>query len=134
MKHKIFFLTIFIINIINAEVIFKADEFKSRRIKLAKELEPNAIAIFQGAPSETGYVKFRQYNEFYYLTGIETPHAYLLIKGGTGETSLYLPHKNIRRERSEGPIFSSEDINEVKLLNGVENVYSTEMMGEHLWP
>ena len=133
MKHKIFFLTIFIINIINAEVIFKADEFKSRRIKLAKELEPNAIAIFQGAPSETGYVKFRQYNEFYYLTGIETPHAYVLIKGGTGETSLYLPHKNIRRERSEGPIFSSEDINEVKLLNGVENVYSTEMMGEHLW-
>ncbi len=122
MKHKIFLLVMFIINTINAEVTFTADEFKSRRMKLAKELEINAIAIFQGAPSETGYVKFRQYNEFYYLTGIETAHAYVLIKGGTGETSLYLPHKNPRRERSEGPE-----------MNGVDNVYPTEMMGEHLW-
>ena len=94
MKHKIFLLVMFIINTINAEVTFTADEFKSRRMKLAKELEINAIAIFQGAPSETGYVKFRQYNEFYYLTGIETAHAYVLIKGGTGETLLYLPHNN----------------------------------------
>ena len=133
MKHKIFLLAMFIINTINAEVTFTADEFKSRRMKLAKELETNAIAIFQGAPSETGYVKFRQYNEFYYLTGIETAHAYVLIKGGTGETSLYLPHKNPRRERSEGPLMSSEDIDAVKEMNGVDNVYPTEMMGEHLW-
>ena len=62
MKHKIFLLIIFIVNTINAEVTFTADEFKSRRMKLAKEIESNAIAIFQGAPSETGYVKFRQYN------------------------------------------------------------------------
>ena len=89
---KIFLLVMFIFNTINAEVTLTADEFKSRRMKLAKELEINAIAIFQGAPSETGYVKFRQYNEFYYLTGIETAHAYVLIKGGTGETLLYLPH------------------------------------------
>ena len=133
MKHKIFLLIIFIVNTINAEVTFTADEFKSRRMKLAKEIESNAIAIFQGAPSETGYVKFRQYNEFYYLTGIETAHAYVLIKGGTGETSLYLPHKNPRRERSEGPLMSSEDIDEVKKMNGVDNVYPTEMMSEHLW-
>jgi Xaa-Pro aminopeptidase len=133
MKNKILLLLIFILNIINAEVTFTADEFKSRRMKLAKELETNAIAIFQGAPSETGYVKFRQYNEFYYLTGIETAHAYVLIKGGTGETSLYLPHKNPRRERSEGPLMSSEDIDEVKAMNGVDNVYPTEMMSEHLW-
>jgi Xaa-Pro aminopeptidase len=133
MKNKILLLLIFILNIINAEVTFTADELKSRRMKLAKELETNAIAIFQGAPSETGYVKFRQYNEFYYLTGIETAHAYVLIKGGTGETSLYLPHKNPRRERSEGPLMSSEDIDEVKAMNGVDNVYPTEMMSEHLW-
>jgi len=133
MKNKILLLLLFIINIINAEVTFTADEFKSRRMKLAKELETNAIAIFQGAPSETGYVKFRQYNEFYYLTGIETAHAYVLIKGGSGETSLYLPHKNPRRERSEGPLMSSEDVDEVKKMNGVDNVYPTEMMGEHLW-
>ena len=133
MKHKFFLLCIFTINIISAEIIFTADEFKSRRMKLAKELESNAIAIFQGAPSETGYVKFRQYNEFYYLTGIETPHAYMIIKGDSGETTLYLPHKNERRERSEGPLLSAEDVETVKAMTGVDHVFATTMMGEHLW-
>ena len=133
MKHKFFLLCIFTINIISAEIIFTADEFKSRRMKLAKELESNAIAIFQGAPSETGYVKFRQYNEFYYLTGIETPHAYMIIKGESGETTLYLPHKNKRRERSEGPLLSAEDVETVKAMTGVDHVFATTMMGEHLW-
>ena len=133
MKHKFFLLCIFTINIISAEIIFTADEFKSRRMKLAKELESNAIAVFQGAPSETGYVKFRQYNEFYYLSGIETPHAYMIIKGDSGETTLYLPHKNERRERSEGPLLSAEDVETVKAMTGVEHVFATTMMGEHLW-
>ena len=92
-----------------------------------------SIAILQGAPSETGYVKFRQYNEFYYLTGIETPHAYVMIKGETGETTLYLPHKNPRRERSEGHLISAENVDGAKAVSGADNVYSIEMMGEHLW-
>ena len=133
MKHKLFLLCIFTINIISAEIIFTADEFKSRRMKLAQELESNAIAVFQGAPSETGYVKFRQYNEFYYLSGIETPHAYMIIKGESGETTLYLPHKNERRERSEGPLLSAEDVETVKAMTGVDHVFATTMMGEHLW-
>ena len=32
----------------------------------------------QGAPNPPSYTRFRQSNEFYYLCGIETPHAYLL--------------------------------------------------------
>ena len=133
MKNKLLLLYIIIINSISAEIIFTADEFKSRRMKLAQELESNAIAVFQGAPSETGYVKFRQYNEFYYLTGIETPHAYMIIKGESGETTLYLPHKNERRERSEGPLLSAEDVETVKAMTGVDHVFATTMMGEHLW-
>ncbi|MDP6033237.1 MAG: hypothetical protein QGH04_05230 [Candidatus Marinimicrobia bacterium] len=58
MKNKLLLLYIIIINTISAEIIFTADEFKTRRMKLAKELEINAIAIIQGALSETGYVKF----------------------------------------------------------------------------
>ena len=133
MKNKLLLLYIIIINTISAEIIFTADEFKSRRMKLAQELESNAIAVFQGAPSETGYVKFRQYNEFYYLSGIETPHAYMIIKGESGETTLYLPHKNERRERSEGPLLSAEDVETVKAMTGVDHVFATTMMGEHLW-
>ena len=131
MKSKLIFLML--INILLGESIFSPKEFKARRLKLAKKMELGSIAILQGAPSETGYVKFRQYNEFYYLTGIETPHSYVIIKGQTGETTLYLPNKNNRRERSEGPLLSAEDVAEVKALNNVDQVASVKMMGEHLW-
>ncbi len=133
MRVKILILFTVSLNILSAEGYFSAEEFKNRRSRLAREMEPGSIAVLQGAPTETGYVKFRQYNEFFYLTGIETPHAYLLIKGESGESSLYLPHNNDRRERSEGPLLSAEDTEAVQALNGVDHVYSTEDMGEHLW-
>ncbi len=132
MRTKVLILFTVLLNIVSAKGYFSAEEFKERRTRLAQEMEPGSIAVLQGAPTETGYVKFRQYNEFYYLTGIETPHAYLLIKGESGETSLYLPHKNARRERSEGPLLSAEDTEAVQALNSVDHVYSTKAMGEHL--
>ncbi|MDP6339046.1 MAG: aminopeptidase P N-terminal domain-containing protein [Candidatus Marinimicrobia bacterium] len=133
MKNRTIILSILLLNVAWGESIFSSEEFKSRRTKLAKAMGTGSIAILQGAPSETGYVKFRQYNEFYYLTGIETPHAYVMIKGETGETTLYLPHKNPRRERSEGHLISAENVDGAKAVSGADNVYSIEMMGEHLW-
>ena len=119
MKTKFLIILIIAAQLLLAKSDFSAEEFKNRRNKLAHEMGTNSIAILQGAPSETGYVKFRQYNEFYYLSGIETPHAYIMIKGETGETTLYLPHKNPRRERSEGPLLSAEDVEAVKAMTGV---------------
>ena len=133
MKTKFLIILIIAAQLLLAKSDFLSEEFKNRRNKLAHEMGPNSIAILQGAPSETGYVKFRQYNEFYYLSGIETPHAYIMIKGETGETTLYLPHKNPRRERSEGPLLSAEDVEAVKTMTGVDHVFATTMMGEHLW-
>ena len=133
MKTKFLIILIIAAQLLLAKSDFLSEEFKNRRNKLAHEMGPNSIAILQGAPSETGYVKFRQYNEFYYLSGIETPHAYIMIKGETGETTLYLPHKNPHRERSEGPLLSAEDVEAVKAMTGAEHVFATTMMGEHLW-
>ena len=133
MKTKFLIIVTIAAQLLLAKSDFSAEELKNRRNKLAQGMGPNSIAILQGAPSETGYVKFRQYNEFYYLTGIETPHSYMMIKGETGETTLYLPHKNPRRERSEGPLLSAEDVEAVKAMTGVEHVFATTMMGEHLW-
>ena len=53
--------SIFTFSSLFGESVFTAEEFKTRRTKLAEAIPENAIAIFQGAPSETGYVKFRQY-------------------------------------------------------------------------
>ena len=93
--------------------LFTADfppaEFAARRDKVFDAIGPNAIAVVQGAPSPVGYVRFRQSNSFYYLCGIESPHAYLMLDGTRRETRLYLPHRNPRRESSEGKLLSAED-------------------------
>jgi Xaa-Pro aminopeptidase len=46
----------------------------------------------------------RQTNEFYYLCGIETPHAYLVLDGRNRKVTLYLPPRNERLESAEGKV------------------------------
>src|ERR671938_391012 len=81
---------------------FPPEEFAARRAKVYDAIGDNGFAIVQGAPSPAGYTRFRQSNEFYYLCGIEVPHAYLLLDGAARRATLYLPHRNEGRERGEG--------------------------------
>ncbi len=111
---------------------FPPDEFAARRAQVYKTIGTNGVALVQGAPSPEGYTRFRQVNEFYYLCGIEVPHAYLLLDGATKRTSLYLPHRNEGRERSEGKLLSADDADEVKRLSGVDAVFGTDLLPEHL--
>ena len=111
---------------------FPPEEFAARRLAVARAIGPEAIAIVQGAPSPQGYVRFRQSNEAYYLSGVEVPHLLLLIEGGTGRTTLYLPHRNAGRDRGEGRMLSAEDADEVVKLTGVQAVFGPELLAEHL--
>jgi len=58
-----------------------------------------AVAILQGCGQVRGFQAFRQSNEFYYLCGVEVPHAYLLLDGSTCRTALYLPGPDDSRAR-----------------------------------
>ncbi len=107
------------------------EEFAARRDRVLDAIGKEAMALVQGAPSPTGYVRFRQTNEFYYLTGIEVPHAYLLLDGSQRRAALYLPHRNEHRERFEGKVLSAEDGEVVKGLAGLP-VHPLEALGEHL--
>lgn len=111
---------------------FPPEEFAARRGKVYDAIGAKGLALLQGAPGPAGYTRFRQSNEFYYLCGIEVPHAYLLLDGATRKSSLYLLHRNEARERGEGKLLSAEDAAEVKKLSGVDAVYSLEMLAEHL--
>src|SRR4029079_19786732 len=111
---------------------FPREEFAARRAKVFDAIGNSSIALVQGAPSPPGYTRFRQSNEFYYLCGIEVPHAYLLLDGATRRTTLYLPHRNEGRERAEGKLLSAEDEAEVRQLSGVDAVFGLEALGEHL--
>ena len=111
---------------------FPPAEFAARRAEVFKTIGETGVAVLQGAPSPAGYTRFRQSNEFYYLCGIEVPHAYLLLDGATRRTTLYLPHRNEGRERAEGKLLSAEDEAEVRQLSGVDAVFGLEALGEHL--
>ena len=107
---------------------FNAEELSARRAKVLDAIGTNAIAIIQGAPDVSADVVFRQSNEFYYLTGLETAHAYLLLDGRTRKSALYLPHRDEARQANEGKMLSAEDAEEVKKFTGVDSVEGVEAL------
>jgi Metallopeptidase family M24/Aminopeptidase P, N-terminal domain len=112
---------------------FPPEDFRARWAKVFDRLGNDAIAVVQGAPLATGYNLPRQTNTFYYLSGIETPHAYLRLDGRTRRVTLYLPPQNERLERAEGKVLAAEDVEMVKRLAGVDEVLPTTTMTER-WP
>ena len=111
---------------------FPPEELAARRGAIYDAIKKDGVAVVQGAPSPPGYTRFRQSNDFYYLTGIESPHAYLLLEGETRRATLFLPHRNEGRERSEGKLLSAEDADLVKTLSGIEVVQPVELLLEGL--
>ncbi len=111
---------------------FSKEEFAERRARVFKEIGSDAIAIVQGARGVADFSVFRQSNSFYYLTGLETPHSYLLLDGRRKTATLYLPHRDEGRERSEGKTLSAEDADLVKSLTGVDSVRGVEFLSMDL--
>ena len=101
---------------------FPIKEFEERRAKIFDKIGDNSIALIQSAPSVAGFKVFRQTNTFYYLCGLEEGHAYLLLDGKKRSSTLYLPHREEGRERSQGKILSFEDSELIKELTGVTRV------------
>jgi Xaa-Pro aminopeptidase len=84
---------------------FPPDEFAARRARVFERIG-DAVAIVQGAAEYPAYVRFRQNNQFFYLTGVEVPRALVLLDGRSKTTTLFLSPRNERLERSEGPVLT----------------------------
>lgn len=111
---------------------FSATELSDRRRRVLEAIGGRASALLQGAPLPDGFELFRQWNDFYYLTGVEAPHAYLLLDGARESAVLYLPPRNEKRERSEGPSISCDDSELVREWTGVEEVRPLEALTSDL--
>lgn len=111
---------------------FSIQEFTQRRSHIINTIGKNAIALVQGSGGRPGFSVFRQSNTFYYLTGLETDHAYLLMNGQNNQVTLYLPHRDEGREESQGKILSAEDEDVVKELTGVDQVKGYEFLASDL--
>jgi Xaa-Pro aminopeptidase len=107
---------------------FPPEEFQVRWNKVFDRIGPEAVAVVQGVSLTSGFTVPRQSNEFYYLSGIETPHSYLLLDGRRRQVTLYLPPRNARLESAEGKVLSAEDAALVKTLTGAGDVLSAEAL------
>jgi Xaa-Pro aminopeptidase len=111
---------------------FTAQEFGARRASVYDAIGRQSIALLAGASGVPGFSVFRQGNDFYYLTGVESAHAYLLLNGRTRSATLYLPHRDEGRERNEGKSLSAEDSTLVRQLTGIEQVRGVEHLSADL--
>src|SRR5689334_2510670 len=80
---------------------YTPEEFSARRQKLAKALGSGTLIMF-GASGPTPGTRFRQDNDFYYLTGNEALNAALVIDVPSGTSYLFLPKLTEREIRYEG--------------------------------
>ncbi len=76
--------------------------------------------MVQGATETSSYEKFRQSNQFFYLTGVEVPRAILVIDGRSKSSTLYIAPRNTNAERSEGPVLTPGE--DAVKLTGIERV------------
>src|SRR5688572_24240758 len=113
---------------------FPAEEFKSRHAKVFEQIGATAVAVVQGVAQTEGFTLPRQHNSFYYLSGIETPGAYLLLDGRSRKVTVYLPARNPRLEAAEGRVLSAEDIELVKRISGADDVKPVREMAGTNWP
>ena len=51
---------------------FPKDEFAARRARVMQAIG-DGVVVMQGATETSSYEKFRQSNQFFYLTGVEVP-------------------------------------------------------------
>ena len=81
---------------------YPPQEFAARRQRLASALQRGTLVMF-GATDASPGVRFRQDNDFFYLTGNESLNAVLVMDGVTGEAHLFLPPLSAAQIRYEGP-------------------------------
>jgi len=110
---------------------FSVDEFRERRQQVARSIG-NAKALIAGAPVDTSQGPYRQYNDFYYLCGVETPHSYLLIDGATAQTTLFLPGSDLLIRESDEPLLCADDPAHAIETTGVDAVEPREAIERHL--
>ena len=102
------------------------EEFAARRARVMQQIG-DGIAIVQGTTETPNTLKFRQNNQFFYLTGVEVPRAILLIDGRAKSSTIFLAARNERKEATEGPVLVPGP--EAAQMTGIESVRVREDFG-----
>jgi len=99
---------------------FPADEFIRRRERIWAEIG-DACALVASAPSPRGFLPLRQASQFFYVSGLTTHQAYILIDGNRRTSTAYAPLRG-RAQIGEGSPPGLEDGDLIRSLTGVDAV------------
>lgn len=108
---------------------YPPEEFAARRQRLAKAAGSGLIVMF-GATAPTPGLRFRQDNDFFYLTGNESLNAALLIDAATGASHLFLPRLSPSEIRFEGGNWLDEP--DAARKRGFSSVQPLQALHEYL--
>jgi len=81
---------------------YPPEEFAARRQSLCDEVGNQDLIMMVGKTMTQPGVRFRQDNDFYYLTGVEDLNAVLAIDAANCEASLFLPAQTEREASRDG--------------------------------
>ncbi len=82
---------------------FTPEDFSNRRAAVMRAIG-DGVAVFLGAELPEAYIKFRQDNNFYYLTGVEAPDAVLILDGRDRTSRLAVPPRTSNDIKEEARI------------------------------
>jgi len=91
-----------------------------RRAALRAQLGEGLVLV-RGLPPTRDYAPFRQDKTFWYLTGVESQDAALLLDAKSGEETLFLPRPDPKGEVWEGELWDTGDA-WVKEVTGFQDV------------
>jgi Xaa-Pro aminopeptidase len=91
-----------------------------RRAELMQRVGAELL-VFRGQPGVRENLAFRQDKNFWYLTGVESPDAALVLDGKTQVAILFLPAPDPGKERWEGELWDADD-DWIEDLTGFEDV------------
>ena len=95
-------LTLTAPSVISAQRLgFPAEEFTARRLALAKAVGAGTV-LLAGRTLALSGIRFRQDNDFFYLTGNQDLNAVLVLDASSGDSWLFLPPQNVSEVRSDG--------------------------------
>lgn len=98
---------------------FTPEEFSKRHELVFDHIGKNSIAIIQGEVEPGGFAYPRQFNNFYYLSGVENPFSYLLLDGRSRTCTLFLIPNNARGWDN---VLTLDNIEMAKSLTGINEI------------
>jgi Xaa-Pro aminopeptidase len=109
---------------------YAPEEFVARRQKLCGALG-EGLALLFGASMPATNARFRQDNDFYYLTGNEDVGAVLVMSAKPCQAFLFLPTQNEAQIRVEGPGWLADETGNAKRW-GFDRLYPLPYLEEFL--